>query len=122
MNKLLLTCIALLGLLSVAAAATVATEENPPEPAHCYGTIADRDLVGKGSFEGGNAIGAPVRNCSTGIDCDGITDPSGDSGMGSLRFDHDLPSASSKDFLDSAGHSDFTDTKRANFSSVKALY
>ncbi len=75
MKKLILTCIAILGIVSVAGASTFSADGGLLEPTHGYNTIADRvELVNDGGFEGGSCLEAPIWTCTTDNGCDWITD------------------------------------------------
>lgn len=75
MKKLILTCIAIMAIASVAAASTFTADGGLLEPTHGYNTIADRAvLVNDGSFEGGSCINTPIWTCTTDNGCDWITD------------------------------------------------
>ncbi len=74
MKKLLLTCIAMIAIASVAGAATFSADGGLLEPTHGYNTIADRDLVNDGDFEGGTCLNTPIWTCTTDTTCDWIAD------------------------------------------------
>ncbi len=63
LKKLIIVCVAILGVVSVSNARTFSPEGGALEPTHGYQTIADRDLVNDGSFEGGDCYDTPIWTC-----------------------------------------------------------